>query len=104
MTTTTPDDLPPFPSEDDWLDATLPAEAGLPQPDFVERVTRAIAEERNLDRGLDALDRDLPRIVLTAYDVPPPAPDFVARTLAAQAAERRARWQHLLARHIAPMP
>lgn len=104
MTTPPPDDLPPFPSEHDWLDATLPADAGLPQSDFVERVTRALAEERSLDRDLDALDRDLPRIVLAAYEVPPPADDFVARTLAAQTAERRTRWQQLLARHIAPQP
>lgn len=111
MNTTPHDDdpLPPFPSEHDWLDATwldatLPADAELPQPDFVDRVTRALAEERALDRDLDAVDRELPRIVIAAYEAPVPAADFVKRTLAAAAADRRARWQQLLARHIAPTP
>ena len=95
----------PFPAESEWLGLSPPPEAtGLPTPDFVARTLAAITEERALDRDLDALDRDLPRIVLAAHTPPPTRPDFVAATLAKVRDDRRARWQQLLARHIAPEP
>lgn len=105
------DDGRPFPAESEWLDLSIP-DAGpspgegseLPSRSFVDRVVQAIHEERALDRGLDALDRDLPRIVLQAHTPPPPSSDFVARTLAAARQERRTHWQQLLARHVAPQP
>jgi hypothetical protein len=94
-----------FPSEAEWLALPLPdGITDLPSPDFVGRTLDAIAAERALDRDLDAIARDLPRIVLSAYDVPAPRPDFVDGTLARVRDARRARWQQLLARHVAPVP
>lgn len=97
----------PFPGESEWLTVPLPAPGptgGLADRDFVDRVVQAIVDERGLDRELAAADRELPRIVLQAYDVPPATGSFVERTLAAARDDRRARWQQLLARHVAPEP
>jgi hypothetical protein len=97
----------PFPDEVHWLSARLPADAaddGLPSPGFVDRVVQALGEERALDRDLLRLSRELPRSLLGAFQPPPPRRDFVERTVAAVEDERRARWQRLLARHVAPEP
>jgi len=99
----------PFPDEAQWLQLSLPTDepggaAGLPSRGFVDRVLEAVAEERALDRELDGLDRELPRILLQAHAAPAPAADFVARTLAAVRDDRKARWQQVLARHVAPEP
>ena len=99
------DAMPPFPPEAGWLDQPLPPElADLDLGAFVGRTLDAVRDEQQLDRDLAALDRDLPRIVLSALEVPPPAPDFVPSVLAALHQDRRARWQQLLAKHIAPEP
>ena len=92
----------PFPDEAHWL--TLPPPAELPAPGFVDRVVRALAEDRALDADLATLARELPRSLLETWRAPVPAPDFVARTVAAVEDERRTRWQKLLARHVAPEP
>lgn len=97
--------LPPFPPEQGWLDQPLPSElADVDLGAFAARTLDAVRGEQQLDRDLAALDRDLPRIVLSALEVPPPAPDFVPSVLAALHQDRRARWQQLLSRHIAPEP
>lgn len=105
------DDGRQFPAESEWLDLPIPDAAPspgegseLPSRSFVDRVVQALHEERALDGALEALDRDLPRIVLQAHTPPPPSADFVARTLAAARQERRSHWQQLLARHVAPEP
>ncbi len=99
----------PFPAESEWLELSIPDDgpgegSELPSRSFVDRVVQALHEERALDGALEALDRDLPRIVLQAHSPPPPSADFVARTLAAARQERRTHWQQLLARHVAPQP
>lgn len=97
--------FPPFPPEPGWLDQPLPPElADVDLGAFAARTLDAVRDEQQLDRDLAAIDRDLPRIVLAAHEVPPPAPDFVPSVLAALHQDRRARWQQLLARHIAPEP
>jgi hypothetical protein len=99
------DDERPFPSEAEWLTLPMPDGAsGLSSPDFVDRVVRAIDEERELDRGIDAIDRDVPRILLQAYAPPAPSRDFVADTLAAVHDQRRDRWQQMLAKYVTPEP
>lgn len=101
-------DLPPFPPEEGWLQQPLPPElAELPERDwaaFTERTLAALRDERELDQKLQQLDADLPRIVLSSYEAPKPAPDFVPSVLAALHTDRQARWQQLLARHVAPEP
>jgi hypothetical protein len=97
----------PFPAETDWLSLPLPpdaAPAGIPAPDFVERVVRAIADDRTVDAELATLARELPRSLFEQWRVPEPSAGFVDRTVAAVQDERRARWQQLLARHVAPEP
>lgn len=99
------DAMPPFPPEAGWLDQPLPPElADVDLDAFAARTLDAVRDEQQLDRDLAALDRELPRIVLSALEVPPPAPDFVPSVLAALHQDRRARWQQLLAKHIAPEP
>ncbi|MFN7590862.1 MAG: hypothetical protein ACK501_10365 [Planctomycetota bacterium] len=99
------DAMPPFPSEAGWLDQPLPPElADVDLGAFVARTLDAVRDEQQLDRDLAALDRELPRIVLAAHELPSPAPDFVPSVLAALHQDRRARWQQLLAKHIAPEP
>lgn len=99
------DDLPlrPFPGEDEWLDLPLPSPT-RPRDAFVDGVMQALHDEALLDAQLHASDRDLPRELLAAWDVPAPAPGFVARTMAAARDDRRTHWHHLLARYIAPEP
>jgi hypothetical protein len=96
-----------FPSEAEWLALPLPPAAGrdgVPSADFVERTLHALAADQQLDADLATLARELPRSVFDAYAVPAPSASFVARTVAAVHDERRARWQQLLARHVAPEP
>ncbi len=96
-----------FPAEGDWLTLPLPPEAaaaGLPAADFVDRVVRALADDRTVDAELATLARELPRSLLDTFAAPVPSAGFVARTTAAIDDERRARWQQLLARHVAPEP
>lgn len=101
-------DLPPFPPEEGWLEQPLPPElAELPEFDlaaFTERTLAALRDERELDQKLQDLDADLPRILLSSYEAPQPAPDFVPSVLAALHTDRQSRWQQLLARHVAPEP
>lgn len=98
-------DLPPFPPEEGWLQQPLPPElAELDVSAFTERTLEALRDERDLDQKLQELDADLPRIVLSSYEAPKPAPDFVPSVLSALHADRQARWQQLLARHVAPEP
>ena len=97
--------LPPFPPEQGWLDQPLPPElADVDLGAFAARTLDAVRDERQLDRDLAAVDRDLPRIVLASHEVPAPSPDFVPSVLAALHQDRRARWQEMLARHVAPEP
>lgn len=99
------DDLPPFPPEEGWLQQPLPPElADLDVSAFTERTLEALRDERELDQKLQQLDADLPRIVLSSYEAPKPAPDFVPSVLAALHTDRQSRWQQLLARHVAPEP
>jgi hypothetical protein len=99
------DTLPPFPPEQGWLDQPLPPElADVDLGAFAARTLDAVRDERQLDRDLAAVDRDLPRIVLASHEVPAPSPDFVPSVLAALHQDRRARWQEMLARHVAPEP
>ena len=98
-------DLPPFPPEEGWLQQPLPPElAELDVSAFTERTLEALRNERDLDQKLQQLDADLTRIVLSSYEAPKPAPDFVPSVLSALHADRQARWQQLLARHVAPEP
>ncbi|MBL8739065.1 MAG: hypothetical protein JNL12_21750 [Planctomycetes bacterium] len=98
-------DLPPFPPEQGWLQQPLPPElAEFDQAAFTERTLAALHDERELDQKLQQLDADLPRIVLSSYEAPKPAPDFVPSVLAALHTDRQSRWQQLLARHVAPEP
>lgn len=98
-------DLPPFPPEEGWLQQPLPPElADLDVSALTERTLEALRDERELDQKLQQLDTDLPRIVLSSYEAPKPAPDFVPSVLAALHTDRQSRWQQLLARHVAPEP
>lgn len=98
-------DLPPFPPEQGWLQQPLPPElADLDVSAFTERTLEALRDERDLDQKLQQLDADLPRIVLSSYEAPKPAPDFVPSVLSALHTDRQSRWQQLLARHVAPEP
>lgn len=103
----------PFPSEAEWL--TLP-----PPPfadDFVARTLGALAddaatddvahlgEEPSDDERLDAdLDLGLSKAQLATFAPDPPSADFVADTLIRLDADRRQRWQEMLARYVAPEP
>lgn len=98
-------DLPPFPPEEGWLQQPLPPElAGIDLAALTERTLAALRDEQELDQKLQQLDADLPRIVLSSYEAPKPAPDFVPSVLAALHTDRQSRWQQLLARHVAPEP
>lgn len=101
-----------FPEASEWLDLPLPelpaALAGTgrhPRPDdFVARTLAALAEEQELDRQLQRLDRELPNALLQQFSAPAPSRQFAERTLQALDDARRQHWQRLLARHIAPEP
>jgi hypothetical protein len=103
-----------FPSEAEWLQLPWPptaaampaadAEPGGTGGDFVERTLQALAADQELERGLDELDRALPKLLLSTYTAPAPSPQFVSRTLQALERDRRQHWQQLLARHVAPEP
>ena len=71
---------------------------------FVERTLQALAADQEFERGLDELDRALPKLLLSCYTAPAPSPQFVSRTLQALERDRRQHWQQLLARHVAPEP
>ncbi|HEB52491.1 MAG TPA: hypothetical protein ENI87_04455 [bacterium] len=100
-----------FPSEREWLDLPLPAELrtadgeeAASMRDFADRVLQRLRDERACDAGLAELDRALPRELLQQFAPPPATASFVADTAARIAADRRQRWQRMLARYVAPEP
>jgi hypothetical protein len=67
-------------------------------------VLQALRDERELDQRLARNDAALPADLLRELTAPAPSAGFVDVTMQRIQADRRHRWQALLARYVAPEP